>query len=59
MLEGWEQDKGNKHNPDELLNAYIKLYNDCFSRRPSDMHVGLHLCRGWFSGGWYERCLQR
>ncbi|KAH8808005.1 hypothetical protein F5884DRAFT_673933 [Xylogone sp. PMI_703] len=36
---------------DALFDAYIKLYNDCLSSRPSDMHVGVHLCRGNFVGG--------
>ena len=36
---------------DELLDAYIKLYNDCLVDRPNDLHVGVHLCRGNFIGG--------
>lgn len=36
---------------DALFDAYVKLYNDCLSARPSDMHVGVHLCRGNFVGG--------
>jgi methionine synthase II (cobalamin-independent) len=61
MLAGWEEDKGNKYTPEELLNAYIQLYNDCISKRPADMHVGVHLCRGnfvnsrHFSEGGYDR----
>ena len=46
MLEGWEKDKTNKQTAEELLDAYIKLYNDCLSDKPEDMHVGLHICRG-------------
>ncbi|TAQ88968.1 hypothetical protein B7494_g2704 [Chlorociboria aeruginascens] len=34
-----------------LLDSYIQLYNDCLSSRPSDLHVGVHLCRGNFVGG--------
>lgn len=43
-----------------LLDAYIKLYNDCLKGRPKDMTVGVHLCRGnfiqgrHFSEGGYE-----
>ena len=61
MLEGWRADKSNNITTDELLDEYIKLYNDCISKRPSDMHVGIHLCRGNFIGsrhfseGGYDR----
>lgn len=48
MLKGF---KDNNESSDALLDAYIKLYNDCLSTRPSDMHVGVHLCRGNFVGG--------
>lgn len=46
MLDGWKEDKDNIYTPDELLDAYIDLYNDCVSKMPEDMHVGVHLCRG-------------
>lgn len=46
MLEGWKEDQRNKYSADELLDVYIKLYNDCISKVPNDMHVGIHLCRG-------------
>jgi methionine synthase II (cobalamin-independent) len=36
---------------DDLLDAYIKLYNDILAQLPSDMHAGIHLCRGNFIGG--------
>lgn len=36
---------------DDLLDAYIKLYNDSISKVPADMHTGVHLCRGNFIGG--------
>ena len=48
-------------DPSALLDSYIGLYNDCLSARPSDLHVGLHLCRGnfaysrHFSEGGYDR----
>ncbi|KZF19631.1 UROD/MetE-like protein [Xylona heveae TC161] len=34
-----------------LLDVYIALYNSCISKRPADMHVGVHICRGNFIGG--------
>lgn len=61
MLAGWEKDSLNTYSADELLEKYINLYNDCVSRIPSDMHVGVHLCRGnfvnsrHFSEGGYDR----
>ena len=48
---GFEEDKDNIGTVDDLLNAYIGLYNDCISKTPSDMHTGVHLCRGNFIGG--------
>jgi methionine synthase II (cobalamin-independent) len=48
---GWAADADNIGTVDDLLDAYIKLYNDCISRIPDDMHVGVHLCRGNFIGG--------
>jgi methionine synthase II (cobalamin-independent) len=53
--------KDNGEDPDALLDSYIKLYNDCITSRPSDMHLGIHLCRGnfaysrHFSEGGYDR----
>lgn len=48
MLAGFKADG---EDSDALFDLYIKLYNDCFAERPSDMHVGVHLCRGNFVGG--------
>ncbi|KAJ5538859.1 5-methyltetrahydropteroyltriglutamate-homocysteine methyltransferase [Penicillium pulvis] len=48
---GWEEDKDNIGTVDDLLDAYIQLYNDCISKVPADMHTGIHLCRGNFIGG--------
>jgi len=51
----------NTYSTDELLSKYIVLYNKCISQIPSDMHVGIHLCRGnfvnsrHFSEGGYDR----
>ncbi|MCJ1289441.1 hypothetical protein MMC34_000973 [Xylographa carneopallida] len=61
MLAGWKEDKSNTKSAEDLLDDYIKLYNDCISKRPADMHVGVHLCRGNFVGsrhfseGGYDR----
>lgn len=58
MLQGFKEDG---EDSDALLDAYIKLYNDCIAARPADMHLGIHLCRGnfayskHFSEGGYER----
>jgi len=49
MLEGWAADKGNDKTSDGMFDAYIKFYNECF-KRPHDMHVGIHLCRGNYMG---------
>jgi methionine synthase II (cobalamin-independent) len=46
---GWQEDTDNIGTVDELLDAYIALYNDCISK--SKMHTGVHLCRGNFIGG--------
>ncbi|KAK8084311.1 UROD/MetE-like protein [Apiospora hydei] len=49
--QGWEEDKDNEGTVDDLLDAYIALYNDSVSKCPADMHTGIHLCRGNFIGG--------
>lgn len=49
--DGWAADSDNIGSVDDLLDAYIKLYNDSLSKIPSDMHTGIHLCRGNFIGG--------
>ncbi|EME49498.1 hypothetical protein DOTSEDRAFT_68308 [Dothistroma septosporum NZE10] len=60
MIEGWEKDSANTRSIDDLFDAYISFYNDCF-KRPADMHLGIHLCRGnfvnsrHFSEGGYDR----
>jgi len=48
MLAGFKADG---EDSEALFDAYIKLYNDCLSSRPANMHVGVHLCRGNFVGG--------
>ncbi|KAL2434174.1 hypothetical protein ABEF95_014914 [Exophiala dermatitidis] len=61
MIEGWKKDPLNTCSTDELLEKYINLYNECVAEIPSDMHVGVHLCRGnfvnsrHFSEGGYDR----
>ncbi|KIW74315.1 hypothetical protein Z517_12255 [Fonsecaea pedrosoi CBS 271.37] len=61
MIAGWGKDPLNTYSTDELLAKYIDLYNACISQIPSDMHVGVHLCRGnfvnsrHFSEGGYDR----
>ncbi|KAI5856201.1 5-methyltetrahydropteroyltriglutamate-homocysteine methyltransferase [Durotheca rogersii] len=58
MIAGFKADG---EDADALLDSYIKLYNDCVKARPSDMHLGIHLCRGnfayskHFSEGGYDR----
>ncbi|KAL1893957.1 hypothetical protein Sste5346_006098 [Sporothrix stenoceras] len=58
MLQGF---KDHGEDADALLASYVQLYNDCLSKRPKDLHVGLHLCRGnfaysrHFSEGAYDR----
>jgi methionine synthase II (cobalamin-independent) len=49
--QGWEEDKDNIGTVEDLLDAYIQLYNDSLSGLPEDMHTGIHLCRGNFIGG--------
>lgn len=49
MLEGWAADKTNDKTADEMFDAYVRFYNKCFER-PSDMHLGIHLCRGNYVG---------
>lgn len=60
MLAGWAKDERNTKTADEMFDAYINFYNQCFIR-PSDFHLGIHLCRGnfvnsrHFSEGGYDR----
>ena len=65
MLSGWAADTSNTKSADQLLDEYIAFYNSCLSKRPSDMHVGLHICRGnfvnsrHFSEGGYDRIAKK
>ncbi|KAI0477122.1 UROD/MetE-like protein [Xylariaceae sp. FL0804] len=49
--QGWAEDGDNTGTVEDLLDAYIGLYNDSVARAPADMHFGIHLCRGNFIGG--------
>ncbi|KAL6715426.1 hypothetical protein ACLMJK_006387 [Lecanora helva] len=65
MLAGWKKDSLNTKTPEQVLDEYIGLYNDCIKHRPTDMHVGIHVCRGnfidgrHFSEGGYDRVAQK
>jgi len=65
MLAGWENDPLNSKTASQTLDSYISLYNSCLSHRPSDLHIGLHVCRGnfvnsrHFSEGGYDRVAQK
>lgn len=46
-------------DPAQLAEQYAKLINGAISKRPKDMTIGIHLCRGnyrsqWFAQGGYE-----
>lgn len=62
MLQGMKEAG---EDSDQLLERYIKLYNDCLAGRPQDMTIGIHLCRGnfrhsiHFSEGGYERIAEK
>jgi methionine synthase II (cobalamin-independent) len=46
MIEGWQADLSNTRTLDELLDVYIKCYNDCLAADKDKIHFGLHICRG-------------
>lgn len=39
-------------DPERLLDRYVELTNASFASAPSDMVVGLHMCRGNLKGTW-------
>jgi 5-methyltetrahydropteroyltriglutamate--homocysteine methyltransferase len=46
-------------DPVELTKKYAEVINAALSRKPTDLKVGIHLCRGnyrsqWFASGGYE-----
>jgi 5-methyltetrahydropteroyltriglutamate--homocysteine methyltransferase len=50
-------------DPDQLPVQYAELINAAVSQRPTDMIIGMHLCRGnyrsqWFASGGYEPIAQ-
>ncbi|KAL2038100.1 hypothetical protein N7G274_009047 [Stereocaulon virgatum] len=65
MLAGWESDPLNTKTASQTLDAYISLYNSCISQRPTDTHIGVHICRGnfvnsrHFSEGGYDRVAKK
>lgn len=49
--------------PEQITEQYAELINAAISKRPSDMVIGIHLCRGnhrsqWFASGGYEPVAQ-
>jgi 5-methyltetrahydropteroyltriglutamate--homocysteine methyltransferase len=51
-------------DPDKLIDAYIRMIDQCFSQRPADMIAAIHMCRGnmnafWGSEGGYEPIAER
>ena len=55
---------GAGHDPDRLVDLYIKGINDCVAGAPADMAIGIHMCRGNFRGrylseGGYESVAER
>jgi 5-methyltetrahydropteroyltriglutamate--homocysteine methyltransferase len=55
---------GAGQDPDRLVDQYVKAINDCVAGAPSDMLVGVHMCRGNFRGrylseGGYESVAER
>jgi 5-methyltetrahydropteroyltriglutamate--homocysteine methyltransferase len=39
-------------DPDELTRTYAKLINAAIAKKPANMTVGMHLCRGNLKGAW-------
>ena len=37
---------------DELTGRYVGLINECIARKPKEMSVAIHLCRGNLKGAW-------
>jgi 5-methyltetrahydropteroyltriglutamate--homocysteine methyltransferase len=47
-----EEVKQRGEDPRALIATYVKLINGAIAKRPADMVVGIHLCRGNFKGAW-------
>ena len=59
-----ERARTDGQEPDQLVGAYAGAINDAIARRPADMVVGVHVCRGNFKGhylaeGGYESVAER
>lgn len=59
--EGMRAEAAKRHgeDPQKLTKQYAALINAAISKRPKDMVIGIHLCRGnfrsqWFAEGGYE-----
>ena len=50
MRKAWKEDSRNTLSFDDQLREYINIHNECFSNRPADLHLGVHICRGNFAG---------
>jgi 5-methyltetrahydropteroyltriglutamate--homocysteine methyltransferase len=37
-------------DPEELIRAYVALFNDCLRNKPDGVHVAVHFCRGNYKG---------
>lgn len=46
ITKDWTADPESIKTPNELLSTYITWYNSCFRDVPSDMEIGIHICRG-------------
>jgi 5-methyltetrahydropteroyltriglutamate--homocysteine methyltransferase len=54
-----EAEKRQGVDANELTRRFVNLINEAISKRPKDMTIGIHLCRGnhrsqWFAQGGYE-----
>ncbi|HEV8023063.1 MAG TPA: 5-methyltetrahydropteroyltriglutamate--homocysteine S-methyltransferase [Candidatus Lustribacter sp.] len=50
--------------PEERLERYVRLINDCIAARRAETAIGIHVCRGnarsaWIAEGGYERIAER
>jgi methionine synthase II (cobalamin-independent) len=47
-----EELRSRGENPDNLMQTYVQLINLAIARRPADMLLAMHLCRGNFRSSW-------
>ena len=50
--------------PEERLERYVRLINDCIAARRAETAIGIHVCRGnarsaWIAEGGYERIAEQ